>query len=78
MVTYDRRAVTSDDARPLWMDRNVADQCGVSLSAVRRWRLERRGPPHVKLGSCVRYRPEDVIAWIEQNVAGGASDGVRS
>lgn len=58
----------------------VADRLRVSLSCLRRWRLERRGPRFVKVGSLVRYPTEELDRWIESLPAGGApaGNGARS
>jgi predicted DNA-binding transcriptional regulator AlpA len=60
--TWERRLLT---------ERDIAAVTGVSLATVRRWRLFRRGPQYVKLGSAVRYRTQDLDAWLE-NLATGA------
>jgi len=31
---------------------------------VRRWRHRKTGPTYIKAGACVRYRREDVEAWL--------------
>jgi excisionase family DNA binding protein len=49
----------------------VADRLRVSLACLRRWRLERRGPRFVKVGSLVRYPAEELDRWIESLPAGG-------
>ena len=46
--------------RPLTFDHEVAEQVGVSLSTVRRWRLQNQGPRYLKIGALVRYLPEDI------------------
>jgi predicted DNA-binding transcriptional regulator AlpA len=46
---------------------------GVSVATIRRWRLLGKGPRFTKLGASIRYREEDVEAFIEQNVRGGCS-----
>jgi len=43
---------------------DVAEHIGVSLQTVRRWRRERLGPPYVKIEASVRYRQEDVDAFV--------------
>lgn len=43
---------------------DVAEMLKVSLASVRRWRLEKRGPAFIKVGACVRYRPEDLESWV--------------
>lgn len=47
-------------------DVEVAALLGASLQTVRNWRWRGEGPRFVKLGGrMVRYRPEDVQAFIE-------------
>jgi predicted DNA-binding transcriptional regulator AlpA len=48
----------------------VANHLHVSVTCVRRRRLERRGPRFLKIGALVRYRPEDVEDWINARPAG--------
>jgi predicted DNA-binding transcriptional regulator AlpA len=33
---------------------------------LRKWRVQKRGPQYIKIGALVRYRPEDVDAWIAE------------
>lgn len=40
----------------------------VSVHTLRAWRLQRRGPRFVKLGTAVRYRRNDVLTWLESHV----------
>lgn len=49
----------------------VAKHLQVSEACVRRWRLERRGPRYLKIGSLVRYRPEDIQRWLMSRPSGG-------
>jgi excisionase family DNA binding protein len=49
----------------------VAKRLHVSLASIRRWRLERRGPQFIKVGSLVRYRPEDLEASLASLPTGG-------
>ena len=51
---------------------DVAQRLHVSLASVRRWRLEQRGPQFIKVGSLVRYRPEDVDRWLAALPTGGS------
>ena len=66
-VTMDRRRKVDpriDDFRgkaPI-RDVEVARLCGVEVSTVRKWRLLGRGPRYRKVGRCVRYDPDDVMA----------------
>lgn len=45
-------------------EHEVADSCSISVLTLRKWRSQRRGPQYLKIGALVRYRPEDVDAWI--------------
>lgn len=49
----------------------VAEVLGVSVATVRRWRLLQKGPKFLKLGALVRYRADDVTAWLESRPTGG-------
>jgi predicted DNA-binding transcriptional regulator AlpA len=56
-------------AKQLLKEQEVANTCGISVLTLRKWRSLRRGPRFLKIGSLVRYRPEDVAAWIDRQVA---------
>jgi hypothetical protein len=43
----------------------AAQILGLSVKTLRRWRFAGRGPAFHKLGSCVRYRLDDLAAFIE-------------
>jgi len=49
----------------------VASLLSLSVASVRRYRLLKRGPKFIKLGAAVRYRREDLAAWIEARPTGG-------
>jgi excisionase family DNA binding protein len=61
----------------LLTEQQLAKQLNVSLASVRRWRVNGRGPLFVKVGALVRYRPEDVDAWLGELATDG-SDSFRS
>jgi predicted DNA-binding transcriptional regulator AlpA len=63
----------------LMKERDIAALCGISLATVRRWRLLGQGPKYIKLGAvAVRYRPEDLVTWIEScPVLGGQRPEAR-
>ena len=46
-------------------EREVAARLGVTVAAIRKWRLLRSGPGYIKLGGSVRYAPSTVAAWVE-------------
>jgi len=49
----------------LLTERELARKLNVSIGTVRRWRLLRTGVSYIKLGACVRYRPEDLREYID-------------
>jgi len=51
----------------------LAKQLNVSVALVRRWRLLKLGPKFLKVGSLVRYRPEDVEHWLGELPTGRES-----
>jgi excisionase family DNA binding protein len=59
----------------LMTETEVAKRLNVSVASVRRWRLEKRGPAFVKVGALVRYRPEDLDAWLSELPTGGCVQG---
>ena len=55
-------------------ERALASRLGVTVAALRRWRRFGQGPAYLKLGAAVRYRTEDVEAWLRAStVTPGAS-----
>ena len=52
-------------------EQEVSKRLNVSVATLRRWRLEKRGPMFVKVGSLVRYRPEDLDSWVAALPTGG-------
>jgi len=49
---------------PLVTEGEAASLLRVSLTSVRRWRREGRGPVYRKIGRSVRYRREDLADFI--------------
>jgi predicted DNA-binding transcriptional regulator AlpA len=58
-------------------EHDVARITGLSVASVRRWRLLKQGPKFLKLNSAVRYRVEDVRAWLESRPSGGGHQEAR-
>jgi len=44
-----------------------ADEMGVTRRTIERWHALRIGPPRIKIGKQVFYRPEAVQQWILAN-----------
>jgi predicted DNA-binding transcriptional regulator AlpA len=64
-------AIASNTLGTLLNEHDVARITGLSVASVRRWRLLRQGPKFMKLGSAVRYKPEDLEAWLKSRPTGG-------
>jgi excisionase family DNA binding protein len=43
----------------------VAEYLGVPVKTLYKWRLEKHGPPWLRVGKHLRYVQEDVVAWVE-------------
>ena len=55
-------------------ERHVARMTGMSLASVRRWRRRGQGPKWIRVGiAAIRYRAEDVAAFLESRPTGGGS-----
>ena len=55
----------------LMNETEVSEFLGMSLACVRRWRLFGEGPEYRKVGLLVRYRPEAVNEWLNNQQLGG-------
>ena len=73
----ERGSVAKEGMQSLLNEFDVARITGLSVASVRRWRLLRQGPKYLKLGSAVRYKPEDVSAWLESRPTGGGQAEAR-
>ena len=49
---------------------DLSDILGIPVNTLYQWRTKGYGPPGVRIGRHLRYRPDDVNAWLnEQAVA---------
>ena len=67
----ERVSVAKERLQSLLNEFDVARITGLSVASVRRWRLLRQGPKYIKIGAAVRYKPEDISAWLESRPSGG-------
>lgn len=56
-------------AERLWAVEDVAAYLGVPVKTVYEWRTKRYGPTGFRVGRYVRYRREDVEAWLDMMTA---------
>jgi len=57
----------------LMTENEVSKRLNVSVASLRRWRLLKRGPAFLKVGSLVRYQPDDLDAWLASLPTGGTA-----
>ena len=50
--------------------RELAEYLGVPVATLYTWRYRDAGPPGIKVGRHLRYRRNDVEAWIRQRMKG--------
>jgi predicted DNA-binding transcriptional regulator AlpA len=55
------------DLETLIDENEIARIFGRPVSTLQKDRVEKRGPPYIKIGRHVRYRPSDVKAWLDAN-----------
>ena len=59
----------------LLTEKEVAQRTGFSIRTLQSWRMRGGGPHFVRISArCIRYRPQDVEAWIEQRLRTSTSD----
>ena len=52
------------DADKLWTVQQLAEYLGVPVATLYQWRAKRYGPPGLRVGKHIRYRPADVERWL--------------
>ncbi len=71
-------ATTNNTLPELLNEHDVARITGLSVASVRRWRLLKNyGPRFIKIGAAVRYKPEDLSAWLESRPSAGGHPETR-
>jgi predicted DNA-binding transcriptional regulator AlpA len=52
-------------ANPVLTEKELAQRLRASLSLLRKWRRDKKGPPYLRLGDkLIRYSAADVQAWL--------------
>ena len=57
---------------PLWTVQDVSEYLRVPVQTLYSWRSHGSGPPARRVGKYLRYRPDEVVAWLE-NLDNGAA-----
>lgn len=68
------KSAVCEALKTLLNEHDIARITGLSVASVRRWRLLRLGPKYLKIGAAVRYKPEDIAAWLESRPSGGQAE----
>jgi hypothetical protein len=58
---------TGAEAR-LWSSKEVASFLNLSPATLSRWRILKKGPPFIDLAGIARYRPNDVVTYVKENL----------
>jgi len=53
-------------------ERQFAEQYGIAVGTLQRWRLLGQGPEYRKFGKAVKYSTRSIETWIESLPSGGA------
>jgi hypothetical protein len=61
----------------LLTEHDVARISRLSVGTIRRRRLFKMPPKYLKISSAVRYRPEDIAAWLESCPSGDGNQVER-
>jgi predicted DNA-binding transcriptional regulator AlpA len=67
-MNTDSKSTESIGLRPLVNEVVASQYVGLGRSSMKKNRVHGTGPLYIKLGRSVRYRIEDLDAWIEKNV----------
>jgi predicted DNA-binding transcriptional regulator AlpA len=51
----------------LWDAAEVGRQLGFTAKTIQNWHALGEGPPAIKLGSRLRWRPADVARWVDDH-----------
>jgi excisionase family DNA binding protein len=51
----------------VWTEDQLAEQAGVSVRTIKRWRDQRKGPPFIRMGRRILYRRDAVADWLLAN-----------
>ncbi len=49
----------------LWSIEETAEYLGVAVKTLYGWRWQKIGPTSYRVGRYVRYRPDEVLAWVD-------------
>ncbi len=65
ITTDQNRTERSSLLAPLWTVQDVSEYLRVPVQTLYSWRSQGSGPPARRVGKYLRYRPTDVVRWLE-------------
>jgi predicted DNA-binding transcriptional regulator AlpA len=69
-VTFTSPAEALSSPAALLSPTDVSRFLGVPCGTLANWRYQGLGPKYLRVGRHVRYRHEDVAAWVESQITG--------
>ncbi len=63
----EQKIAAKDQPRGAWKEEQAADYLGMRVGTLRNWRFKCVGPRYLKCGRSVRYRQEDLDAFLERS-----------
>ena len=74
-VTKAKAKSQNGSPRRLLTTEEAAELVGLAPQTLAVWRCKKRYDlPYVKIGNRVRYRPEDIAAWLDANSSSGGGE----
>ncbi len=55
--------------RKLWSIKDLSEYLDIPVETIYQWRHKKYGPPGKRIGRHVRFRPEDIEMWLDQQTA---------
>ncbi|MDQ3659586.1 MAG: helix-turn-helix domain-containing protein [Actinomycetota bacterium] len=64
-----------DAKQRLWTTNDLAQHLRVPVATIHRWRYQGTAPRALRIGKHLRYRPEDIAAWLQERCTDSKGDG---
>lgn len=62
---------------PLQNESAISKLLGCEVKTLQAWRSRGGGPPFIRVGRLVRYRPQDVLAWTNSRRVSSTSEAAK-
>jgi excisionase family DNA binding protein len=71
----EQRHPTYLQQEPLWTVAELSGATKIAKSTIYEW-VQQEYIPHIKLGGCIRFRPSEVMTWLDKHAKPGRSQRV--